>query len=206
MSATNSDDAVNSMAYQDTEFRSRVAPSEPMQTGGHKPGVKATEADNAPEFSAQTLPAGAAPPERTFKPNPNDENLPTTQYDSNVDPDSVKTDASDTLTGATSSDVHTGYGHPGQGQTSAELRHDGQRGGVKQGTGLIGKASTMETGGVENSLESIDQKDPAFANQRALDKEEGRFAGERGNIGGPPAEERIPESAETVAAEAPKGR
>lgn len=39
-----------------------------------------------------------------------------------------RTSAADTLTGATSQDVHNHLGHPGTGQTSSELHHDGQHG------------------------------------------------------------------------------
>ncbi|KAH9924199.1 uncharacterized protein B0H18DRAFT_878149 [Fomitopsis serialis] len=47
-----------------------------------------------------------------------------------VDPDpyAPRATAADTLTGATSKDVNTHLGHPGSGQTSAELHHDGQPG------------------------------------------------------------------------------
>ena len=68
--------------------------------------------------------------------------------------------ASSTIPGTDSAAVHTGLGHPGQGQTSNELRHDGQHGGKKQGLGLAGLAETGNKGGV------VDHKDPAFANQR----------------------------------------
>ncbi|KAI0746956.1 hypothetical protein C8Q80DRAFT_809936 [Daedaleopsis nitida] len=42
------------------------------------------------------------------------------------DPYATPISAADTLTGATSADVHAGYGHPGQGMSSAEMHHDGQ--------------------------------------------------------------------------------
>ncbi|KAG1879241.1 hypothetical protein F4604DRAFT_1753825 [Suillus subluteus] len=45
------------------------------------------------------------------------------------------TRASDTLVGATSADVHDGLGHPGQGMSSKELRHDGQPGRKRHGQG-----------------------------------------------------------------------
>lgn len=51
------------------------------------------------------------------------------------DPFAERTSASDTLTGATSADVHDGLGHPGQGETSAELRYGGQKGRKKYGAG-----------------------------------------------------------------------
>ncbi|KZT63829.1 hypothetical protein DAEQUDRAFT_747708 [Daedalea quercina L-15889] len=44
------------------------------------------------------------------------------------DPYAPPTAVGDTLTGATSKDVHNHLGHPGTGQTSSELRHDGQHG------------------------------------------------------------------------------
>lgn len=172
----------------------------------HKPGVRASEADNAPEFHAQAVPSGTAPAEDLYQPNPSDEVPPLANRARNADPESGTASAADTLGGATSADVHTGLGHPGQGQTSTELRHEGQHTASKQGTGLVGKASTMNTGGVYNDGQAVDQKDPGFANQRALDKEQGDMAGQRGNIGGPAAEERLPETSETVAAEAPRDR
>jgi hypothetical protein len=58
----------------------------------------------------------------------------------------------------------------------------------------------------------INHHDPAFANQRALNRDDAQIgegvslAGTRGNLGGPAAEERIPEGPERVAAEAPKDR
>ncbi|KAL1296729.1 hypothetical protein AAFC00_000199 [Neodothiora populina] len=93
---------------------------EPMQTGGHKPGVMVGN-DAAPEFHLQTLPAGTAPPDRTFKPQ-NDPEVPP----SNASGDAKGPSAADTITGATSGDVHSGLGQPIQGQSSSELHHDGQ--------------------------------------------------------------------------------
>jgi hypothetical protein len=91
-------------------------------------------------------------------------------------------DASSTITGATSADVHTGLGHPGSGQTSNETRHPKQG-----GSGLAGLASGVEQGNVR------DLKDlPEHAVQRNLGDVP---AGQRGNTGGPAAEERVPDSA-----------
>jgi hypothetical protein len=153
----------------------------------HKPGVLASEKDRVPEFSAKTLPAGTAPSSRTFQPNPDTTNA------------SMYHHASDTLTGADSGSLHTGLGHPGQGQTSRELRHDGSKGRAKQPHGLAGVGAT-----VGNKGEVVNAHDPTFAGQRALDKDVP--AGRRGKLGGPTAEERVPESAETVAREAPRDR
>jgi hypothetical protein len=98
-------------------------------------------------------------------------------------------DASSTITGATSRDVHTGLGHPGQGQTSNELRHSDK----KVGTGLAGRADSVEQGNIRSLKD-----DPRHADQRNLGDVP---TGKRGNTGGLPAQERVPESAEGVAAD-----
>ncbi|KAI0371225.1 hypothetical protein BV20DRAFT_1051646 [Pilatotrama ljubarskyi] len=41
------------------------------------------------------------------------------------DPYATPTSVGDTITGATSKDVHDGLGHPGSGMSSAEMHHDG---------------------------------------------------------------------------------
>lgn len=141
----------------------------------HQPG-KLVGNDAAPEFHAQTLPAGTAPASKTFQPNPDLNNQKLYQ------------DASNTVTGATSADVHTGLGHPGQGQTSNETRHPKQG-----GSGLAGLADSVETGNVRDLKD-----DPTHAVQRNLGDVP---TGQRGSTGGPAAQERVPESAESVAAE-----
>jgi len=162
----------------------------------HKPGVNVGN-DAVPEFQAKTLPPGSAPADRTFRPNNVSEVPPVQQELDAVDADAPQTSAADTIGGATSGDVHTGLGHPGQGQTSAELHHDGEHHRKNPGHGLDGLKSGA-TG------KTVDAHDPAFADQRALDKDEAEVG--RGNIGGPSAEERLPESAETVATENKIGR
>ncbi|KAH7406862.1 hypothetical protein DE146DRAFT_778367 [Phaeosphaeria sp. MPI-PUGE-AT-0046c] len=157
------------------EFRGKVAPSEPMMTSGHQPG-KLVGNDAASEFSAETLPAGSAPTSKTYQPNPDLNNQKMFQ------------DASATLTGATSGDVHTGLGHPGQGQTSKELHHE-----KKGGQGLAGLADSVGQGNVKDLKD-----DPTHAAQRNLDNVP---TGQRGNNGGVDAQERVPESASSVAAE-----
>ncbi|CAI6336376.1 unnamed protein product [Periconia digitata] len=175
MSATKNPDSV---ANQPGQVGAKVHPSEPMMQGGHQPGQKVSPADHAPEFSAQTLPAGSAPASSTYKPNPDLNNQKMYQA------------ASSTLTGADSKDVHTGLGHPGQGQTSQEL-HDKRK--VPE-TAHVGQKSTS----VQN--DKVTGRDPHFADQRNLDDVP---TGQRGNVGGPPAQDRVPESAETVASENP---
>ncbi len=58
----------------------------------------------------------------------------------------------DTLPGATSADVHTGLGHPGQGQTSTELRHDGQHTSKKDPSGPEGAGAPGGSGLREDGL------------------------------------------------------
>ncbi|OJA21020.1 hypothetical protein AZE42_02353 [Rhizopogon vesiculosus] len=60
----------------------------------------------------------------------------------------VVTRASDTLTGATSADVYDGLGHPGQGMSSKELRHDGRPGRKRYGEGVeqFGQGMAGESG------------------------------------------------------------
>jgi len=115
-------------------------------------GVQASPNDRVPEYHAETLPAGTAPKSRTFQPNPSpeDSGIPVPNPDRS-------------FPGATSADVHTGLGHPGQGETSTELRHDGSHGRKKQGSGLAGLAS-----GVGNQLPS---EDPKHVGSRSLDSD-----------------------------------
>ena len=164
----------------------------------HKPGVLVGN-DAAPEFHAKTLPPGSAPADRTFKPNPISE-VPGQADNASVERDhgkeSTKTTASSTLGGATSGDVHTGLGHPGQGQTSSELRHEGAHTSTKQGGGLAGRGAS----GVASSNQMVDKD--TQPKERALEKEEGQLAGTRGNKGDeypqPPAQDRFPESADNL--------
>ena len=147
--------------------------------------------DKAPEFSAQTLPPGTAPKESTFQPNPTDEAPPV--MPDNADPEAEQTKASDTIIGSTSGDVHTGLGHPGAGQSSAEMRHDGEKGRKNPGQGLQG------VGAATQEFKTVDASDPKFKQHRVLDSDEAEPG--RGTIGGPAAEEREPVSADQVASE-----
>jgi len=124
MSATRNEESTNAVVGQGGEFHSKIPPSEPLTTSGHKPGVIASKADAAPEFQAETLPAGTAPSSRTFQP----------QNDA-VDPESVRQNAQDSLPGATSADVGAGVI---SGQSSAELHHDGQHHRKRERDGLVG--------------------------------------------------------------------
>ncbi|KAF2143461.1 uncharacterized protein K452DRAFT_317598 [Aplosporella prunicola CBS 121167] len=103
MSATRSQDATDSVVNQG-EFSSHVPRTEPEDDAlKHKPGVKATPADFAPEFTTETYPPGTAPANRSFKPNNSGEALPTSEDQT--------PSASDTLGGSTSGQVHKTVGH-----------------------------------------------------------------------------------------------
>ena len=165
------------------EFRSRVQPAEPMQTGGHKPGVK-TGNETLPEFHAETYPPGTAPEERTFQPQPENE-VPAQALNASLD-SSSQTRTTDTLPGATSADLHTGHGKPIQGQENREMH--GKRENKREGAGLEGIGASV---GVD------------MARQKGADLPDGVEPGTRGKASAdyPSASERLPESAETVAAE-----
>ncbi|KAE8379561.1 hypothetical protein BDV26DRAFT_291160 [Aspergillus bertholletiae] len=163
-------------------FHPSAGNSQPLTDKGHQPGRKVSPKDYAPEFHAQTYPPGTAPASNSYTPNPQSE-VGSQAQNPNVEQshgnESVKTTAEQTLSGATSQDVHTGLGHPGSGQTSAELRHDGQQHRKNPGSGL----------------ESISaSKVPGFERDEAQ-------RGQRGDKGALGAEDRDPESAETLDAE-----
>ncbi|KAI0073658.1 hypothetical protein K474DRAFT_1649276 [Panus rudis PR-1116 ss-1] len=64
------------------------------------------------------------------------------------DPYATPTTAGDTLTGATSKDVHAGIGKPASGMTSAEMHHDGHQHRKRnlQGTAQYGNADELYKG------------------------------------------------------------
>ncbi|KAI1398377.1 hypothetical protein F4819DRAFT_35730 [Hypoxylon fuscum] len=158
------------------EFHASKPRAEPLTTHGHKPGVKVGN-EAVPEFHMEQHAPGTAPREDTFQPRPEGE-MP----GANPDP-------SDTLGGATSQSVHTGLGKPVQGQTSAELHGDlhGDHRGKKERSGLEGNGASVG--------DSVRQK--------GADLPEGVEKGTnvKGSSDYPSASERIPVSAEEVAAE-----
>ncbi|KAI4866468.1 hypothetical protein F4820DRAFT_416668 [Hypoxylon rubiginosum] len=165
------------------EFHSRKPRAEPLTTTGHKPGVKVGN-DAVPEYHMEKFEPGTAPREHTFQPRPEEGETPA-EY-SNVETQR-STDPSDTLGGATSQSVHTGLGKPTQGQTSAELHgeHIGRR--KKERAGLEGVGASVG--------DSVRQK--------GADLPEGVEKGSKGkdSVDYPSASERVPVSAEEVAAE-----
>ncbi|GAB7344179.1 hypothetical protein MBLNU457_2071t1 [Dothideomycetes sp. NU457] len=173
MSATRNTDAVSNSLAGGEGFQPSVPRDEPLSTTGHKPGVMTSEADHKPEFNAKTMPAGSAPSSETFKPNNASEVPP---VPGQADKETQQYSAQATMPGATSADVHTGLGHPGQGQTSQELRHDGSHSNKKGGSGITGVASGAQ------SYDTVDKHDPSHADQRVIDKEGVELKNE---LGGP---------------------
>ena len=139
----------DSMNEKQGEFQPHKPRDPPMTTKGHQPGRKVSERDNVEEFTVKTLPPGSAPADRTFQPNPQSE-VPGQADNANVLRDhgkeSTYTSAESTLGGADSRDLHQGLGHPGQGQTSSELRHDGQHHRKRDGAGLEGVGASGDKG------------------------------------------------------------
>ncbi|KAJ9638242.1 hypothetical protein H2199_006929 [Coniosporium tulheliwenetii] len=172
---------IDAVAHQEGGFHAKVGRTAPMETHGvtqtRRPSLREGP---RPRVPCKNPPPGSAPPENTFRPNPNDEVPRAADYRDDNDPEAEQTSASDTLGGATSADVHTGLGHPGQGQTSTELRHDGSHGRKKQGHGLVGVGAS----GVGNASKLVDPHLPEHADQRAQDKEEVGVVPNRGNVGG----------------------
>ncbi|PYH94862.1 hypothetical protein BO71DRAFT_324491 [Aspergillus ellipticus CBS 707.79] len=174
------------------QFKPAAEGTGPIEGRGHQPGRKVAPADFAPEFHAKSYPPGTAPASSSFRPNPVGE-VGSQALNPNVErahgKERVKTSAGDTLMGATSKDVYTGLGHPGSGMTSQELHHDGQSGRKGQSAGLE-QVGGFQTGKYERQL----------PHQRGLERDEAR-PGQRGDKGALAAEDRLPEPADTAAAE-----
>jgi len=149
MAARNPD----SMSNAQGEFNPHKPRDEPMEKSGHQPGQLVGN-DAAPEFHAEQLPAGSAPKSSTFQPNPISE---TPGQANNPDAAETATAAND-FPGATSADVHTGLGHPGSGQTSASIAHDGKSKREKEPKGLQSEGGTGIQGDESVEIQRL-QKD-----------------------------------------------
>ncbi|KAJ5126496.1 hypothetical protein N7448_007275 [Penicillium atrosanguineum] len=103
---------VESVTHQQGSFKPSIAREGPITDKGHKPGVKVNEADQRPEYHMESFPPGTAPASNSYTSNTNEVG---SQADNpNVlrahGKESTYTSPADTLTGATSQDVHTGLG------------------------------------------------------------------------------------------------
>ncbi|KAL6706036.1 hypothetical protein ACN47E_006138 [Coniothyrium glycines] len=166
-------------------FSGHIKPSTPLEKSGHQPG-RLTGKPAIPTFHAKPLPPGFAPPATTYPPHPSPSLHPAPRDPSPIPP------------GATSASVHDHLGHPGAGQTARELRDDS-----KGDVGLAGRRGARHVREYWDETGEV-KEDPRFAVQRNLGDVP---TGQRGTRGGPPAEERVPESAEHVnTAKARKGR
>lgn len=158
----------------------------------HQPGQQVGN-DAAPEFHAKVLPAGSAPKKDTYQPNPVNE-VPGQA----LNPDTEgATKASDTLTGATSADVHTGLGKPIDGQSSAEQHNDGKTHRARDNQGLQGQAE----GG-----SGLHGDDSAEARKLQSEHQEGVKTGREHNVSLDGAETKEGVGAEEVAAMGQKSR
>jgi len=176
------------------EFAPTRPRNEPLTTKGHAVGELVGN-DAKPEFHAQTLPAGTAPKENTFKPNPISETpgqANNTLNDRSHGKESTAVSASDTLGGATSKDTYAGLGKPMQGDQADPEGSSGKK--DKQGLTGVGASGHMaDLGGADGR---VDQE------QRALDRESGDLAGKKASKSDYGAEERPAVTSEELASEA----
>ena len=97
----------------------------------HQPGRNV-----APENTVEILPKGThLPPDRTFLPQNPERNIPEHVKEDTIGAGLSNDQIQDTFSGATSQDVHTGMGVPGD-QSRAEERASGDGGGKKNRAGL----------------------------------------------------------------------
>ncbi|KAK1750313.1 hypothetical protein QBC47DRAFT_124316 [Echria macrotheca] len=174
------------------EFHDRIPPAKPMTHKGHQIGRQVGN-DAVPEFHAETYAPGTAPKEHSFRPNPESE-TPGQALNPDMDP-STRTGALD-MPGATSKDVYdeTTWGKPLQGQTQRELHgmHPGKR--KKERSGLEGVGASTKDNTVEGHVREIGADLPEGI-ERGM-KTRAQMA-----EGAYDAQNRIPASAEEVAAE-----
>ncbi|CEO59537.1 hypothetical protein PMG11_04211 [Penicillium brasilianum] len=190
MSTLSNPDSIN---HKQGPFKPSVAPEGPTTNKGHQPGRKVNEADQRPEFHMERLPPGTAPASNSYTPNTVNQvggqaNNPDVLRAHGKE--AVYTSAESTLRGATSADVHTGFGKPLVGQTGVEVAHDGAHGRKKQRGSLEGVGASHEDKSMERKL----------PDQRSLEKEH-QMSGRRGDKADRSAADMRPEPAETLDAE-----
>jgi hypothetical protein len=118
------------------------------------------------------MPAGTAPPERTFAPA-------STNSNDRPEDDDALVSAEDTLVGATSKDVHKGLGHPGSGQPAS------QKNPHKERSGLEGRGANPDD----------------WVKKRGLDRDHekgGKLNSEEGRANIITAEDRLPDMGQFV--------
>jgi hypothetical protein len=97
------------------------------------------------EFYVQTGPLGTAPKKNHFDPKVAFEvsNDLDKQFEEEDD-EAMRTSAEDTVTGASSVDVNTGFGAPIQGESSEEMHRDGWHSKKNPRAGLVGRGAAGE--------------------------------------------------------------
>ena len=155
-----------------------------------------------PEFRAKTFPPGSAPEKDSYHASP----IHATPGQTEDSDPSTKTSSMDPYPGSTSQSVHNAneYGKPLQGQTNRELHgvHPGKR--KKERSGLEGVgANDPHAETVENNVrEKVADKDyPVERGIRGQTENTGE-----GGYNALGAENSVPESAESVAAESGRKR
>lgn len=146
----------------------------------HAPGTKVGK-DAYPESHVQAFPPGTAPRENTFYPNTSD------TPGQALNPEATAYTAANDFPGATSADVHTGFGKPIQGQTSAESHGANLGRRNHESAGLEGVGASGKDNFRERRLDVGVEPDSRGKTKNAS------------NV--PGAEERIPVSAEQLASE-----
>lgn len=141
----------------------------------------------------ECLPPGAAPASNSYSANTVDK---VGSQANNPDvlrahgKEAVHTPAANTLRGATSADVNTGFGKPLVGQTGVELAHDGAHGRKKQRGSLEGVGTSIEDKSGERK----------FPDKRGYEREH-HISRLHGNKEDRSAADMRPEPAETLDAE-----
>jgi hypothetical protein len=160
----------------------------------HKPGNEQGN-DAVREFHAEVHPRGEAPPENTFQPNP----VGKSGQDLNPDADLSGQGEALGMPGATSKDVHMGLGLPLQGMESRDVNPQLPGKKSTDGRAHVRKGKKEESGLAGVGVEPT--RDPVKA--MGWDLPEGVEKGGRGKhtTDRPGAEERMPATADEVAAE-----
>jgi hypothetical protein len=165
-----------------------------MQQIGSKLGKQ-----GVPEFRAETHEPGTAPPQHSYRPNPQSE-VPGQALNPDVEPSS-RTDALGSVPGATSASVYNDneFGKPMQGLEQRELHgvHAGKR--KKEHSGLEGVSASTREETIEGKVRGTgaDLEGPAGE----MKGKKGWSGSEEGGLQWSGAEEREPVRAEEVAAE-----
>ncbi|KAM0234620.1 hypothetical protein ACHAP5_010014 [Fusarium lateritium] len=151
-------------------FHARVIPAQPGAHNWHKPGNEQVNAA-APEFHAQTLPPGTAPPENTFRPNPISANI-----NESVDKEDEQEAPALTMPGSTSKDIYNAtdsqHGRPLIGQENREARGVHPRKRKKERSGLEGVGASTSDSVFDKVRDQVADKPDVEKGQRGYTGEQ----------------------------------